>query len=126
MKLISNAITLATGIPRSVRIALAAIAAALFLWGAFTLYVNSRENAAVEAHKAAVEQKAAPAREQAADERLTDTITILETKEQAHDAIDKAQDVGPPSAAAIALSCARLRKLGRFSAACGNQGTDSP
>lgn len=113
-------------IPKPVKIALAAIAAALFLWGAFTFYVNGQRRDAVSDHKAKVEQGAAPAREQAADERLADTITILENKEQAHDAIDKANDVGPPSAAAIALSCQRLRNLGRIPTACRREGSDKP
>jgi len=40
-----------SAIPKPVKIALAAFAAALALWAAFTIYVNGRENAAVEADR---------------------------------------------------------------------------
>ena len=47
-----------SAIPKPVKIALAAFAATLALWAAFAIYVNGRENAAVEADRQEAAAKA--------------------------------------------------------------------
>jgi hypothetical protein len=72
----------------------------------------------VDAYKAKVEAKAAPAREKAADRRAADTITNTKNEKDLHDAVNSAPG-GALSPAAHALACERLRKAGRKPAACG-------
>lgn len=101
-----------------VKIGLGAVAVIALVIG-FLLWLNGREEAAVDDYKAGVEAQAAPARETAADHRLEDALVNQRNEGDLHNAIDKA----PPSAAGMhpadhALACERLRKLGRVPAAC--------
>lgn len=63
----------------------------------------------IDAHEAKLDQRAAPARDKAADQRARDTVTIHERERQYHDAIDNSGADGPPAPAGIALGCERLR-----------------
>lgn len=73
----------------------------------------------VDAYKAKVEVKAAPAREKAAERRAADTITNTQNEKDLHNAVNSAPG-GALSPAAHALACERLRKAGRTPAACGS------
>ncbi len=73
----------------------------------------------IDRHNAKVEQHAAKAREQAADERVSDAATNSATERDMHDAIDTAPKGGTLSPAAHALACDRLRRRGgRLPADC--------
>lgn len=89
------------------------ILAFLLLWGAKALYDRS----VVDRHEQKVEQRARPATDKAADERASDTIKNAETEKGMHDAI-AAQPDQPIAPTSRALSCERLRKLGRNPPAC--------
>lgn len=76
----------------------------------------------VNKYKADQQAKVAPAKEKAADQRAEDTITDTKNEEELHHVIDSAPKTGELSPAARALSCERLRRVGRIPAACRSQG----
>lgn len=91
-----------------------------FLWAGKALYDRS----VVKEHEAEREAKAAPAREDAAEERVKDTIINTKTEREMHDAIDKAPKGGELSPAARSLACERLRRAGRIPPACRSASGD--
>lgn len=64
-----------------------------------------------------MEERAAPATNQAASERATDTFNNAKSEQEMHNAI-AAQPDQPISPTTHAQSCERLRRLGRHPAAC--------
>jgi hypothetical protein len=72
---------------------------------------------AVADHQAAFVKRAAPATDQAAAERATDTIAVAKQEQEAHDVIHSVPDAAP-SAPSHALACKRLHDLGRDPPAC--------
>lgn len=76
-------------------------------------------------HEAKREAAASGAREVAAEEAARDTIINTRNEKDLHDAIEKAPlGDGRISPAAHALSCERLRKIGRYPEACRPEGGD--
>lgn len=112
------------GVPERVRKPVAciggAVLALMLLWGAKALYDRS----VIREHEAERAARTIEARDDAADERATDTIRNTQSEKELHDAIDAAPEGGALSPAARALACERLRKLGRVPPACGPQGSD--
>lgn len=100
------------------------VAGVALLIGGFLLWDHFDDRAAVREHEVERELNAADARETAADERVADAITNAKTEQEMHDAIDNAPTGGELSPAARALSCERLRKLGRIPAACRPESGD--
>jgi hypothetical protein len=83
---------------------------------------------AVQAAEDRREAKAGKAREQSADERLSDALRNADSEKELHDAIDDAPKGGELSAAAHALACERLRRVGRVPPACrpaGGNGSEA-
>lgn len=75
----------------------------------------------VNSYVAGVQQKAAPATEKAADQRVKDDRANFQNEKELHDAINAAPG-GTLSPAAHALACQRLHKAGRHPASCGSDG----
>lgn len=92
------------------------LAACAWLW--------QHDKGVIREHEQARELEAGAARETAANERLTDTIANAKSEQELHDAINNAPAGGEISPAALALSCERLRKLGRLPPACRREGGD--
>lgn len=109
-----------SGLPRRAWIPLALLAAGL----AIMLAVKHHDQRVVRDYRTQVEARASTAREAAADERAADFATLTRTEKDLHDAIDAAPTAGSLSPAAHALSCERLRKLGRQPAACRFERSD--
>lgn len=103
------------GVPEGLRKALGyatlAVAAIALLWAFRALYDRSVTKAHDQAVTARTNARDAIAKEQASEERATDVIIINQAEKERSDAIHKAQP-SKPSAAAVALACARLRKSG--------------
>lgn len=77
------------------------------------LWLHFHDKSVVADHEAALEQRAAPARDHAADQRAADAIANTEQKEAYHEAIDTAvaqHGDRAPGPAAVALNCERLRR----------------
>lgn len=91
----------------------AAIALAGFLWAAIAYHDRN----VIRANEAKIEQKAVKATDQAATERATDTITLNQSETEAHNVI-QAQPDQPIAPTSHALSCQRLRHLGRVPPSC--------
>lgn len=97
-------------------------------------WLRIHDRGVIDKHNAAIKAKAAPAREQAADERASDAATNTANEKDMHHAIDTAASAAPSagslSPAAHGLACERLRKLGRVPTACrfegGNGGQAGP
>lgn len=112
------------GVPESLRRPfgwlVVAVALIALLWGLKGCY----DDALIVDHEAEREAAASGARETAADQRASDTLTNAKNEEDLHNAIDAAPKGGMLSPAALALNCERLRKLGRIPAACRAAGSD--
>lgn len=101
-----------------------ALLAAFLLFGAYCAHraaEGERDRQAAETRRA--EEKAARARETAADERLTDTTIINAREKELSDAVNSLPDARP-SPRRLALACERLRQQGntRLPAECGPEG----
>lgn len=81
------------------------------------------DNSVIEEHEAQREAAASPARENAADQRVKDTIENANSEKELQDVIQNAPG-GSISPAAHALACERLRRYGRIPPACGPSGGD--
>lgn len=90
--------------------------------GAYQTYDFFNDRAAVAEHEREQEAKAAKQRAKADDERVADAAKNAQSEKDLHNAIDDAPG-GTLSPASHALACERLRKLGRFPAACGSEGS---
>lgn len=112
------------GVPERLRKALAIALAVVALVATLAVLKGCYDRRVVERHQAKVEAQASKARETAADERASDAATDSATEKDLHHAIDTAPTGGALSPAAHALSCERLRKLGRIPAACRPGGAD--
>lgn len=79
----------------------------------------------INEHEVEREAKAGEAREDAADQRLSDLTNNARSEEELIHAIEAAP-VTPAglNPAALALSCERLRRIGRVPAACRSGGSD--
>lgn len=98
-----------------------ALAVALII-GAL-IWLSVHDAGVIDAHEAQLDQRAAPARDRAADQRAKDTVTIHERERRYHDAIDNSGLDGPPDPAGIALGCQRLRAARvPLPAECGSSG----
>jgi hypothetical protein len=82
------------------------------------------DRAVIDRHEAKIEAAAAPARDQAAQERVADAIANTQSEKDLHHAIDSAPASAGLSPAAHALACERLRQRGRVPAACGSASGD--
>lgn len=102
------------GLAKALGIAICVLGLILFLITAKALYDRS----VVNAHEAEREAQASEAREEAADQRATDTIVNTRREEELHNAIDAAPKGGTLSPAARSLACERLRRQGRIPPAC--------
>lgn len=89
------------------------IAVALVLWAA----ISYHDHNVIKANNAKIEQKAAKANDQAASERATDAVVLNKTETETHNVIQAQPDqaIAPTS---HALSCQRLRQLGRTPPSC--------
>lgn len=94
---------------------------ALALLVALALWLHFHDRSVIRDHEAEREAAASEARETAAAERVNDAILNAKTEEDLHNAIDNAPKGTELSAPALALSCERLRKLGRIPAACRSE-----
>jgi hypothetical protein len=90
----------------------------------FSIWLSSVKREAVDDHTAQVEARAGEARETAAETRAEDALKNYQNEEDLHEAIDSAPDGSQLSAPARALSCERLRKLGRVPPACRPQSSN--
>lgn len=113
-------------LPKWVKGAAAIVAGALLLWGAWSLWLWQHDRGVIKEHEAEREAKAAPAREDASNERVNDALRNTRQEERYHEAINDAPPA-PPEAPAIhpasrALACERLRRIGRTPPACGPEG----
>lgn len=117
-----------TRLPRWAKNVIDALGALFVLAIAAGWWLRFHDNAVIAKHDAAIEAKAAPAREQAANERAADAATNTANEKDLHNAIDTAARAAPSagslSPAAHGLACERLRKLGRVPAACRFEGGD--
>lgn len=86
-----------------------AVAFAVALVIGILIWFAVHDAGVIDAHEAMLDQRAAPARDKAADQRARDTVTIHERERQYHDAIDNSGADSPPAPAGIALGCERLR-----------------
>lgn len=98
---------------RAVAYGLLALIVLAALWGGKCVY----DRHVVSDHQAAVEQRAAPATDQAATERANDAIAIAKQEEEAHNVIHSVPDAAP-AGPSHALACKRLHDLGRDPPAC--------
>jgi D-arabinose 1-dehydrogenase-like Zn-dependent alcohol dehydrogenase len=102
--------------PRFARAAIYGVGALLLVLAIFAA-VKIHDHSVIAAHEAKLEQRAKPATDQAAKERANDTIANAKNEEEMHNVI-AAQPDQPISPTSHALSCERLRRAGRHSAAC--------
>ncbi|WP_337846868.1 hypothetical protein [Sphingomonas sp.] len=98
--------------PLARRVAPFALAAAfvLAMAAAWLIWLSNHDATVIEQHEAKIEQRAAPARDRAADQRARDTIRLNEQERAYHDAIDNSGADTAPDAAGLALGCERLRR----------------
>jgi hypothetical protein len=89
----------------------------LLFIGAIFAAVKIHDHRVVAQHEAQIQQRAAPATDQAATERANDTLTNAKHEEEAHSAIHSVPDAAP-AAPSHALACKRLHDLGRNPPAC--------
>ena len=75
------------------------------------------DRSVIDKHNQKLEQRAKPATDKAAEERAKDTIANAKHEEDLHNAIASQPDQ-PISPTSRALSCERLRRLGRAPASC--------
>lgn len=87
-------------------------------------WLHFHDAAVVSRHEAQIEADAAPAREEAAEERVQDAASNAANEGDLHNAIDTAPSGGALSPPAHGLACERLRKLGRFPPSCRSAGDD--
>jgi hypothetical protein len=92
---------------------IALLALAGLLWAGIAYHDSN----VVVKHDAKIEQRAAKATDQAATERANDTITLAKTEQETHNVI-QAQPDQPIAPTSHALSCERLRRLGRAPPSC--------
>lgn len=90
---------------------------------AFLIWDHFDDRAAVKQAEAKREAKAQPARDKAAEERVTDAARNAAQQENYREAIEAAPG-GELSPAARALACQRLRNIGRIPPACRPEGGD--
>lgn len=90
------------------------------LIAAFAGWLVLHDRAVIQRHEYKIEAAAAPARDQAAQERVADAIANTQSEKDLHHAIDSAPASAGLSPAAHALACERLRQRGRVPAACGS------
>lgn len=98
--------------------------AAVLVIAAAALWLKLHDRAVRQDVRDQVEAQAAPAREEAAEERVADTIRNMTNEQEMHDAIEAAPTGGTLSPAAHALACQRLRRVGRIPTACGSPSGD--
>ena len=89
----------------------------LLLVGAIFAAVKLHDRRVVASHEAQIQQRAAPATDQAATERANDTIATTRHEEELHNVI-AAQPDQPIAPTSHALSCKRLHDAGRNPPAC--------
>lgn len=95
-----------------------AVLAAFLLFGAYCAHRAAEgERARQAAEQAKIEEKAASARETAADERLNDTLTIQDRQKERDDAAEALPD-SVPDARELQRRCRQLRDNGIEPAAC--------
>ena len=90
---------------------------------AFLIWDHFDDKQAVQQAEQKREAKAAPAREQASEERVSDAAKNAVQQENYREAIESAPG-GELSPAARALACQRLRNIGRIPPACRPEGSD--
>lgn len=81
------------------------------------------DNSVIEEHEEQREAAASGAREDAADQRVKDTIANANSEKELQDVIQNAPG-GTLSPAAHALACERLRRYGRIPPSCGPSSGD--
>lgn len=99
------------------------IALGLLLIAVLSLGKCAYDASIIEKHEQTREIKAGEAREDAADQRIDDAINNAKSEEELQNVIEAAPG-GELSPAARALSCERLRRIGRIPAACRPEGGD--
>jgi len=99
------------------------IALGLLLIAVLSLGKCAYDASVIEQHETEREVKAGAAREDAADQRVDDAINNAKSEEELQNVIEAAPG-GELSPAARALSCERLRRIGRIPPACRSQGGD--
>lgn len=111
----------ANGIAKATVIGLACLGAILL----FTLWLQGQRSDAVKDYQTKIEKKAAPAKEEAAEQRAEDVIAVAKDKEETHRVIEEAPKVtAPVHPATLAHNCKRLRDLGRIPPACRSAGSN--
>jgi hypothetical protein len=114
------------GLPRWVQ----ALGGAGLLLAAAGIWLHFHDRSVIRDHERKIEAAAAPAREQAAQERVHDAAANAKREGDMHHAIDTAAPGGALSPAARALACERLRQHGRAPPACrpdrGDRGQADP
>lgn len=108
---------LAKGVPARFVKPLLGLVALIALSGILWAAIAYHDRNVIRARDAKVEQQAAKATDQAASERATDTITLNQSEQVTHDAI-QAQPDQPIAPTSLALACQRLHRAGRSSPAC--------
>jgi hypothetical protein len=111
------------GLPEQFRrvAAIAALAAAALI--ALAVLKSCYDRGVIERHQAQIETRTSQARGRAEAERAGDAAANSANRKDLDHAIDTAPQGGTLSPAAHALSCERLRKLGRIPAACRPDGS---
>jgi hypothetical protein len=111
------ALALKLGVPS--RFAKVAVMAALFVLalGFLGLGKCAYDRIVIDKHEQKIEQRAKPATDKAASERATDTIANAKKDQERHDVI-QAQPDQPIAPTSRALSCKRLRDVGKHPPAC--------
>jgi anti-sigma factor ChrR (cupin superfamily) len=99
-------------VARGVAHAAVAIVLATVLGLCVALAVKKHDRGVIAGERARQDAAASSAREISAGERAADAIVQTRQEEKAHAIVDQARDDGPPSAAAVALGCERLRRAG--------------
>jgi hypothetical protein len=104
----------------------AAMVALVLLLAAFAAtWLHIHDARVIDAHEAKLEARAAPARDQAAQERAQDAIANAQQRETYHDVIASSGPDVPPAPSSLALACERLRRAGNgLPAACRPGGGD--
>lgn len=108
-----------TALPSAVRWIIAGVALAIVLAIAWAIWLHTHDAKVIDQHEAAINQAAAPASEQAAEDRAADALENAQLRSERDDAITKAQAVEaakpveqraalPPTT--VALNCARMRQ----------------
>lgn len=106
------------GVPAPLRRTLAIAAAIIAALALLAILKGCYDHEVIKRHEAKVEARASKARDTAATERASDIATDSANERDLNHAIDTAPKGGVLSPAARALSCERLRKLGRHAAGC--------